>query len=107
MSAIPLAYAQNQDAQGAIDEALNALRASVHRFETAASQLLDQAKDDVENHKLLCAYVDACKQMSTGNLAWRFVVLSCWSLDLLTVVSVCGREDMGFLVDRRTTAASR
>lgn len=106
MSLIPLSYAQGNDAQAVVHGALEALRLSVHRFETVASHLLDQGKDDVESHELLRDYVNACMQMSTGNLAWRLATLSHTSLDMLTRVTVCEREDMVCLDDGTTTVAS-
>jgi hypothetical protein len=71
MSVIPLSCAHDPNAQLAVEEALKALRMSVHRFETAANQLLGQAGNDARTDEALCDYINVCKQMTMGNLHWR------------------------------------
>ena len=76
MNVIAVSCRHNSNAQVAIDEAVEALRRSVSRLETAANQLLDQKRHDAETRKVLCAFIDVCKTMSTGNVDWRFTTTS-------------------------------
>lgn len=98
MNMIAVSCRHNSNAQVAFDEAVEGLRRSANRFETAAGHLLDEKKHDAETHKVLREFVDICKTMSTGNVDWRFAVIPLYPHNLLRNILVCARADMGSLI---------
>ncbi|KAK8115749.1 hypothetical protein PG984_012251 [Apiospora sp. TS-2023a] len=68
---IPLLFVELQSAQGAVDNAVAALRASIERFETAERHIVSSHASNPELQLRLGKFIDGCKYAVTANLNWR------------------------------------
>ena len=71
-SLVPLLFAQNGDAQVAVDQATAFLRKSIQDFDDAAHELLgDQENFCGGGYQQTLDFVTGCRFYCSGNLDWR------------------------------------
>ena len=70
-SIVPLTCASGLAVQDAVAEATRKLEASKHRFNKAATSLIDRYARDERSLYQLSAFVEVCKCNCVGNLMWR------------------------------------
>lgn len=70
MGLIPLIYAQNPDAQAAVDSASKLLHDSVRRSRTAEGQLLRRTARDPKTQETVRSVINVYKENVTGTLEW-------------------------------------
>ncbi|KAJ6541555.1 isoprenoid synthase domain-containing protein [Mycena capillaripes] len=66
-NAVAVLYHEHQDLQKAVDETYKIILRSIETLEEAARKALDKYPDRRED---LTAWIDGCKNMCTGNMAW-------------------------------------
>jgi hypothetical protein len=57
--------------QEAVNEAVEALKASKTRFDVAADSLLESAQRDPSKYEHISDWIDGCQSLCIGNLVWR------------------------------------
>ncbi|KAL9115819.1 MAG: hypothetical protein Q9227_000187 [Pyrenula ochraceoflavens] len=70
-SIVPLTTASGKSVQESVDEAVDILEKSRHRFDKAAEDLLASSGATAVTRNSLSSFIDVCRSNCVGNLIWR------------------------------------
>jgi hypothetical protein len=70
-SIVPIYCSAGMSVQDAVDEAVQALKGSVKRFDVAAAGLRTSAREEPLKYEHVGEWVEGCQNYCMGNLIWR------------------------------------